>query len=166
MNNLQLNYWKLLGVNNMNKKISTIGIAAILMLAMSIITAVGSDIDEDEKKESPLYAIRMNLEIRDKIDIIFNSVKTRFLGNRIFFIPHTSLIKGFDNLVRYRLVSEEKGCPDKGTTDLPCSLPETIPTVPEQETCGWHKTCMWGCVINSDRVKPSVSTCNGVWPCP
>ena len=45
-----------------------------------VITDVG-------RKESPLYQIRTKITISENIEEIVNKVHTRFLGDRIFFLP-------------------------------------------------------------------------------
>jgi len=76
-----------LGVNNMNKKVFVMGLLAVLML-ISISFVCSAEINSDiEKKESPLYIIRTRQAITEKLSIIVENVKTKFLSERLFFLP-------------------------------------------------------------------------------
>ena len=69
------------------KKILIISISAVLMLVtISFASAIDTNTDV-EKKESPLYKIRTRQAIREKIGKIIENIKTKFLGERIFFLP-------------------------------------------------------------------------------
>jgi len=70
----------------MNKKILSISILAVLMLvAISYATAINTT--NVEKKESPLFRIRTRQAVTERIGKIIETIKTKFLGERIFFIP-------------------------------------------------------------------------------
>ena len=72
----------------MNKKILIISILAFFMLvAISFSSAVSTNTETYKKKESPLYRIRARRAITEKINEIVEDIKTRFIGERIFFIP-------------------------------------------------------------------------------
>ena len=72
----------------MKKKIMIGGIIVIFMLVtISFASAINTNNINAERKESPLYKIRTELAIKEKIGKIFVLIKTRFLGERIFFIP-------------------------------------------------------------------------------
>ncbi|MGF3584624.1 MAG: hypothetical protein ACQXXD_02780 [Thermoplasmatota archaeon] len=69
----------------MNKKILVVSILTILMLVtISFATAVTSNTNttNSKKKESPLFKIRTELAIGERI----KDLVTRFLGQRIFFL--------------------------------------------------------------------------------
>jgi hypothetical protein len=71
----------------MKKKILIISILAVFMLmAISFVSVVGKNTSDAEKKESPLYGIRTKRAIGEKISNILENIKTRFLGERIFFL--------------------------------------------------------------------------------
>jgi hypothetical protein len=72
----------------MNKKILIFGILAVfLMMTVSIVSVVGSEITT-ETKESPLWRIRTRQAIREKIGRIMENIHASFLGeNRVFFVP-------------------------------------------------------------------------------
>ena len=75
-----------MGVNNMNKKILIISILAVLML-ITISFASSTEINRDaDRKESPLFRIRTRRAIAEKISEIVESIRTRFLGERMFFL--------------------------------------------------------------------------------
>ena len=40
-----------------------------------------------EKKESPLWILRTKRSISSKIGGLINNIKTKFIGDRLFFIP-------------------------------------------------------------------------------
>ena len=58
-----------------------------MLLVITFASAINSNITAVEKKESPLYNIRTGLAIGEKISQILENIKTKFLGERIFFIP-------------------------------------------------------------------------------
>jgi hypothetical protein len=75
----------------MNKKILVISVLAVFVLvAVSFSTVVSSK--PEEQRESPLFGIRTNRAITEKITNIVENIRTKFLGERIFFIP---FIDGF-----------------------------------------------------------------------
>lgn len=53
-----------------------------MLVTITMATAVNTKKTE-EKKESPLYGIRTNRAISEKIQ----NLKTKFFGNRLFFLP-------------------------------------------------------------------------------
>ena len=82
------------------KKIVAISILAVFMLvAISYATAVNTNTTSKETKESPLYNIRNRRAIGSKIYNIIDNIKTKFLGNRIFFLP----IRSLGNRIRVKL---------------------------------------------------------------
>ena len=72
----------------MSIKITIIGCILLFMLvAISLASAIEINTDL-EKKESPLYRIRTRNAIGEKLTNIIETIKTKFLGDRIFFIPY------------------------------------------------------------------------------
>ena len=84
----------ILGVNNMNKKISLIGILAVLMLITIALSAtVSSNEAVTERKESPLWRIRTEIKISEKLEDAINNIKSSFFSeNRIWSVPLLSRI--------------------------------------------------------------------------
>ena len=96
----------------MNKKILLVSsIAVFMLLFISFASAINTNNTNTERKESPLYKIRTRLAIGEKISQIFENIKTKFLGERIFLrlpilnppsgnrnnnqTPHTTSICGY-----------------------------------------------------------------------
>ena len=76
----------------MNKKITIGSMFAVLMLvAISFATAINTT--DVGNKESPLYGLRTRLAIGEKISNIIENIKTKFLGDRVFFIPFSSVYR-------------------------------------------------------------------------
>ena len=73
----------------MNKKLLVVSIIAVFMLvAISFSSAVSSNtLKKIEKKESPLFGIRTRKVIGERFDELKEAIKTKFLGERLFFIP-------------------------------------------------------------------------------
>ena len=72
----------------MNKKILLVSILAVFMLvAISYAAAVDTNTANTKRKESPLYKIRTGKAIAEKITNIIENIRTKFLGERIFFLP-------------------------------------------------------------------------------
>jgi len=68
----------------MNKKILVFCILAVFMLlAITFASTVTSDTSKPNRKESPLFRIRTRQAIKEKI----GKLLTRFVGERIFFLP-------------------------------------------------------------------------------
>jgi len=75
----------------MKKKIPLFSILVIFMLLIiSFATAVKTT--DVEKKESPLYGIRIRRAINEKIGKIIDNIKIKFLGERIFYLPSKEII--------------------------------------------------------------------------
>ena len=71
----------------MNKKILAISTTAVFILvaipfasAVNITTVV-------EKKESPLFGIRTRKAISGRIGEVIENIKTKYIGERVFFLP-------------------------------------------------------------------------------
>ena len=77
------------GENTMKKKLIIISILAVaILMILSFSSAVSSNISKTaKKKESPLYGIRTRRAIRERIRNLIENIKTKFLGDRIFFVP-------------------------------------------------------------------------------
>ena len=71
----------------MNKKILVVSILAVFTLvAISFASAINTTTPA-KKKETPLYGIRTRKAIGERLGEIIDYIKTRFLGDRIFFLP-------------------------------------------------------------------------------
>jgi hypothetical protein len=117
----------------MKRKVIIGSILAILMLTLSIVTVVGSETSTAENKESPLYRIRTNRAISERVESIVKGIYTNFLGeNRVFFIPMRLINRVYDNSRTDTASGFEKWCPDP--TFLPIG-----------ETCGIVATCDLNC---------------------
>jgi hypothetical protein len=101
----------------MNKKILLFSIVSVFML-VAISYAAAINTTNTEKKDSPLYRIRTKRAITEKISEIIENIKTRFLGNRIFFLP------------LQRLKNKPRGflCDEK-TSDDTCDCYSSDPSV-------------------------------------
>ena len=90
----------------MKKKLFLSMILVVMLVFISFATAVSSTTDEKVKqKESPLFQIRAKQAISEKIIDIIENIKTRFLGERIFFIRFESrlwAIQNFETPLRHR----------------------------------------------------------------
>ena len=72
----------------MNKKILLFSILAVFMLlAISLSSAVSSNTSKPIKKESPLFRIRTKQSVGDKIGQVLDNIKTKYVGQRVFFLP-------------------------------------------------------------------------------
>jgi len=88
----------------MKKKIVIISILTVLFLiSVTMASAINTADIKKEKKESPLYKIRTNRAISEKIQ----KLKTKFFGERLFFLPF-QLFKNNNNLnLRDKLNNKE-----------------------------------------------------------
>ena len=87
----------------MNKKILTISIVAVFMLlAISMASAVNTTTPV-KKKESPLFGIRTRRAINEKIGEIIENIKTKYIGQRVFFLQFLWLTNGDGISARQRL---------------------------------------------------------------
>jgi hypothetical protein len=72
----------------MKKKLIIGSLLAVFMLVtISYATAVNNNTNA-ESKESPLFGIRTRRAVTEKITNIIENIKTKFLGERIFFLPY------------------------------------------------------------------------------
>jgi hypothetical protein len=70
----------------MNKKILMVSVLAVFMLvAISFATAINTT--PAKKKESPLFQIRTRLAIGERLQDLKDTLKARFVGERLFFLP-------------------------------------------------------------------------------
>ena len=100
-------------VVKMKRKLRIGGIIVALMLVtIAFSTVVNST--SDDQKESPLYKLRTRRAINEKIDDIIEDIKTKFIGERIFFIPFQWIRARYD---RYTGMQQGKG--DEDWTDTP-----------------------------------------------
>ena len=71
----------------MKKRLFFIMLLVAILVFISFSTIVSSMSDNDVKiKDSPLYMIRTNNAIGKKLSQIFENIKTKFLGESMFFI--------------------------------------------------------------------------------
>ncbi|HEY0087969.1 MAG TPA: hypothetical protein VGB37_03950 [Candidatus Lokiarchaeia archaeon] len=127
----------------MNKKILLFGIFAVLMLVtITFASAINtSNTTNIEKKESPLFKIRIRLAIGEKIGQIFENIKTKFLGDRIFIIP----VERLKNIIIYRnLLYSCTDCPDWTCEDTSCNM--------------WGRMCTYD--VNAKCTSSILNTCN------
>ena len=69
----------------MKKKILIVSILTVcMMVTITYASAINTNTTDAEKKESPLYRIRARQAIGERISQIFENIKTKFLGERIF----------------------------------------------------------------------------------
>ena len=72
----------------MNKKILLVSILSLVMLlTISFASAINTNTIDIERKETPLFKIRFGKAFTNEMRNIIEKIKTRFLGERIFFIP-------------------------------------------------------------------------------
>ena len=67
-------------------------LAVLMIISISYVTAVNTK--DIENKESPLYGIRTNKALGKKITAIMQIINTKFLNERMFFIPFFNTIQG------------------------------------------------------------------------
>ncbi len=71
----------------MNKKILIFGALTALMLVTITYASAVTTTTQTTRKESPLYKIRTRLAIGEKIQNLKETIKTLFVGKRIFYLP-------------------------------------------------------------------------------
>jgi len=107
----------------MKEKILTASILAVFMLvAISFASAVSTNTTNAENKESPLWAIRARQAIKDKVIDIIKIVKTKYVGERAFYIPFQSLI--IKNIFHLYTTGGEPECSTQDvlcTSDMRCT---------------------------------------------
>ena len=106
----------------MNKKILVVSILAVFTLvAISFASAISSNtVKSVDKKETPLYGIRTRRAIGERLGEIIDYIKTKFLGDRIFFLPFQWLKLQGEN--PWTIQNPPTFCPDASTCrwPLPC----------------------------------------------
>jgi len=108
----------------MNKKLLVVSILAVFMLvAISFSTVVSSNTTTDEKRESPLFRVRTRKAIGERLQELKENIKTKFIGDRVFFLSFQWLKNGEDQPVRHGLMGAK-----------------------DPDTEGFYPTCdTWGC---------------------
>ena len=104
----------------MNKKILVISILAVFMLlAISMASALNTTISV-KRKESPLFGIRTRYAIGDRLKDIREQIKTKFIGDRVFFLPFKFLSR--NNIHPFDTMNEKDNCYDwTGSTYWTCA---------------------------------------------
>ncbi|MCK5030623.1 MAG: hypothetical protein KAR64_04090 [Thermoplasmatales archaeon] len=87
----------------MNKKLLVVSILAVLMLvAISFSTAVSSNTTTTvKKKESPLFDIRARRAINEKFGEVIENIKTKYIGERVFYSPIFMILKNKQQTLLY-----------------------------------------------------------------
>jgi len=117
----------------MNKKLLVVSILAVFMLvAISFASAVSSNTTTDEKRESPLFRIRTRKAIGERLGELKDTIRSRFIGERVFFLPFQWLRNGKDLSVRRRLGEKTQDGATCGSSDT-CN--------PHHATCDHGHTC-------------------------
>ncbi|HEY0089047.1 MAG TPA: hypothetical protein VGB37_09390 [Candidatus Lokiarchaeia archaeon] len=99
-----------------------------MLVTISFASAINSNTTNVEKKESPLYRIRTRLAIGEKIGQIFKNIKTKFLGDRMFFLPFLVFNDGNDHSIRQYFGKITDGfvttlCPETYNQCFNCNIP-------------------------------------------
>ena len=103
----------------MNKKILLVSTLAVFMLlTISFASAINTNNTDIQREESPLYRIRTSRAIKEKIPNIIENIKTKFIGERIFFLPFQWPRNEVSNLpiLHFSLITECQ--PDCEMTDI------------------------------------------------
>jgi len=127
----------------MNKKIAIISFLAVLFLiSVSMATAVNTtNKTTSDKKESPLFGIRTNRAINEKTQ----NLKTKFLRNRLFFLPFQWLQNTHNQDIRGRLQEKtEDVCPTDGPRPTDCYGCETQTPLTCNSGCTSRATILCG----------------------
>jgi len=104
----------------MNKKILFVSVLTVFMLlAIAFTSTVTSDTSKTSKRESPLFGIRTRRAIREKI---VDFIRTRFVGERVFFLPFYWLRNAEERPMRERL-ADKTDTPGYDTCYQSCSMP-------------------------------------------
>jgi len=118
----------------MNKKLLVVSILAVFMLvAISFASAVSSN-STDEKRESPLFRVRTRRAIGERVDELRQIIRSRFVGDRLFFLPFQWLRnQKNEEHAEDRLVTGDKSVTCHKTN---CG-----------NQCSWDPACTvgWGC---------------------
>jgi len=104
---------------NMDKKILAIGCicAVVLLVAISFASAISTNtVKPVERKDSPLFRIRVRKAIREKMGNLISS----FIGERVFFLPFQWLINSDGVPIRMRIVYKSAWYTDPACGDPDC----------------------------------------------
>jgi len=128
----------------MKKKITIISfLAVVFLISVSMVSAINTAEINNEKEESPLYNYRTNKAIQEKIQ----NIKTKFFGDRLFFLPFQWLRDNNLNL-RDRLqekdTSSDFTCEQFTNNCATCAGPYCGPTKDGSPTC-YSPTCTNTC---------------------
>lgn len=149
----------------MNKKLLLVSILAVLTLvAISFATVVSSNTTTTvKKKESPLFGIRTRLAIGERVQDLKDTIKARFIGGRVFFLPFQWLRNKDDLSVRQRLEDKTQDvyCTQYG--EWTCQQTICTPilcTISDDTLCGGMETC------EATNCHPCTSDYTDCYPCP
>ena len=135
----------------MNKKLIVLIILTIFMLVIiSFASAITTNKAPFNKKESPLFGIRLKRSIKEKAEDLIENIKTKFLGERVFFLPYLWLRNKNELPLRLRL---------QGKTD------DDHPTCDEGETCYGWETCDYRPTFVCPATECEDETCYGYETC-
>ena len=120
----------------MNKKLLLISFLTVfLLLTITFASAVNTSTPV-KNKESPLFGIRTRRAVKEKIGEVVENIKTRFIGERVFFLPFIWL-RNNNNLPLWHRLQEE-------TLDDETWGPWSIC----DPTCRDYETCSKNCELN------------------
>ena len=116
-------------------------LTVLMLVTISYATAIENK-SYTENKESPLYKIRTKNAIGEKIGEIISQIKTKFLGERLFWLPKSFLFFTKDEsvLILQTPAPHHSICCTKGPTFV-------------------NFNC--GCAINNEYSKPKYDTVKG-----
>ena len=107
----------------MNKKIVYVGFVAVLMLVTaSFVSVVGTNLENNKAKESPLYKIRTTKRVGDKLGNILDSIRSKFLGERMFSSPFGYFINRIPRLINNKWSYSAMECMSWGYKDTTCPV--------------------------------------------
>lgn len=103
-----------------------------MLLAISITTAVNIENNNEKRKISPLFNIRINKAINKekKIEIVQN-IMNKLFKNRIFYFPFKGILNKFKPFVigtQGFPVTECNTCKCQINNQYPANLPRTVDT--------------------------------------
>ena len=104
----------------MNKKLLIVSILCVFTLvAISYASAINTT-TVIEKKESPLFGIRTRRAVREKIGEIIENIKTKYIGERVFFLPFQWSINSDGIPIRKRMEYKSAWYTDPTCGDPDC----------------------------------------------
>ena len=87
----------------MNKKLLVVSILCVFaIIAISYASAINTT-TVIESKESPLFGIRTRRAIKERIGDVLENIKTKYIGERVFFLPFRWLRGREESLIRHQL---------------------------------------------------------------